>query len=316
MCKSNSGYFSFRCIRIDNIVLKLKFGFKKILLVFVFYITVGILKILSLLPLAFLYVFSDLLFITLFYIICYRRNVVKQNLSQSFKHLKEDEINRIVKNYYKHLSDLIIENIWAISARRESIQKHCRFKNIEVLDQYYDHNKDVIVIMGHLGNWEWSGLSMSCTGKHQLRALYRPIKNKYFDKFFLKFRSRLGGEMIPMNQVLRYMIHRSSKPVCTTFIADQTPSPENAVWIHFLNQETPFFKGYAVISQKYNLPVVMATVNKIRRGYYEIYLQELSSQGDDLVVEFANKLEKEIIKNPSYWLWSHKRWKHQKPVIV
>lgn len=286
---------------------------KKLLQELVFYPVVLIFYLFSWQPLWVLYRYADLLFLFLYYCIGYRRQVVRRNLQHAFPRWDAQKLRHIEKQYYRRLADLIVEDIWALTASGKSISRRCRFLNPEVLDDYAAQGTDTIVVMGHTGNWEWSGLSMSYQGQHQLRALYRPLKNRRFDRFFLHFRSRLGGELVPMQQVVRAMNTPAGKPVCTTFIADQTPPPETALWTMFLNQETPFFTGYAQLAARYGQPVVMAHVTRHKRGYYHIRLEELHHSGDDLVLEFAGKLEGAILGDPPGWLWSHKRWKHRRP---
>jgi KDO2-lipid IV(A) lauroyltransferase len=160
---------------------------------------------------------------------------------------------------------------------------------------------------------------MSCFGRYRLRALYRPLKDPFFNRLFLRFRSHLGGEMIPMQQVARHMLTKSPAPVCTAFIADQTPPPETAFWTNFLHQDTPFFTGYATLGNKTGLPVIMVTLRKIRRGYYTATIDLLTENAAeiapaDLVALYAQKLEASIEEQPAYWLWSHKRWKHKRVV--
>jgi len=290
---------------------------KHILKGLVFYPLAGMLYFISLLPLPLLYGASSAIFYLICYVVKYRRSVVRENLIRSFPDLPLPEIISIEKKYYRHLTDLLVEGVWALTASGRQIQRRCRFENIEALDDHCAQGRDVIVIMGHLGNWEWSGLSMSVSGRHKLRALYRPLKDPFFNRFFLRFRSRLGGQMIPMQQAVRYMIARNEQPVCTTFIADQTPPPETALWTEFLHQDTPFFTGYDAIARKFQLPVVMAIVKKKKRGYYTIRLETMAENAGDLesgrlVRMFAHRLEKAIQEQPAYWLWSHRRWKHKR----
>jgi KDO2-lipid IV(A) lauroyltransferase len=111
-----------------------------------------------------------------------------------------------------------------------------------------------------------------------------------------------------------------NKLTVTTFIADQTPQPETAYWTTFLNQDTPVFKGTEVIAKKLNMPVIYATVKRIKRGVYELHAEMLaehpSETADGEITEMhTRKLERDIIAHPETWLWSHRRWKHKKPVV-
>jgi KDO2-lipid IV(A) lauroyltransferase len=105
----------------------------------------------------------------------------------------------------------------------------------------------------------------------------------------------------------------------TAFIADQTPGPDNAFWTIFLNQDTPVFWGTERIARKIDFPVVYIAVKRLKRGYYTITAEVLAEHPKDTADEQITKLhtarlEKDIREQPEIWLWSHKRWKHKRPI--
>ncbi len=135
----------------------------------------------------------------------------------------------------------------------------------------------------------------------------------------LNMRSRFGTRMIPMKSAFKQMLAHRNELTATVFLADQTPMPENAYWTTFLNQDTPVFKGTEIIAKKLNYPVVYCYVKKIKRGFYEIHAETLvenpaATKEGEISEMHTRRLEKDIIANPETWLWSHKRWKHKRPV--
>lgn len=282
------------------------------------YLVVFFLRVASWLPLWYLQIWSSIGFYILYYIIGYRRKVVRHNLVNAFPEKSPSDIAKIERDYYRHLCDLIIENIWALRASKTSIQKRCRIINHEVLEDLYLKNQNFICLLGHTGNWEWCSLSFSTYQYHHLWALYRPVKNKVFNQLFLNLRSRFGARLVPMNQVWRAMNEPTSNPYVVAFIADQSPVPEYAYWTTFLHQPTGFFNGYEKIAMKKKLPVLYIHFNKISRSRYEIRVEELTSDASNLepneiTQQFVTRLENYIHQQPAYWLWSHKRWKHKPP---
>ena len=58
-------------------------------------------------------------------------------------------------------------------------------------------------------------------------------------------------------------------------------------------------------------------VKRPKRGYYEVtpellFLEPKDTADGEICEKFTKRLEEEIIKEPSTWLWSHKRWKHKR----
>ena len=247
----------------------------------------------------------------------YRKKVVFQNLRNSFPEKSEKEIKLIGKLFYRYLCDLILETLKTISMNKKEMNKRCIIKNISLLKKLYAEKKNIILVMGHYGNWEWGGAAFSLQTDYSLFVIYRPLSNKYFDHLLYKMRTAFGTQLIEMNHTFKEMIRNKQNTNATAFIADQTPPPDHAHWTTFLNQKTPVFKGTELIAKKLNYPIVFINIKRMKRGYYEVYPEMLVENpaltGEGEITELhTKKLEKEIINQPELWLWSHRRWKHKK----
>ena len=287
----------------------------------VFYIALPFIYLISVLPFAVLYLFSDLLFLILFRCVGYRKKVVRQNLRNAFPGKTDEEINVICKAFYHNLCDFMVETFKILTISKKGILERCKFnpESLAVFSKYADEGKSVIMVMGHMGNWEWAGHPFSLLCRQRLVVLYHPLANKYFDRLMYRMRGRFGTRMIPMKTAFKHMLAHKNELTATVFISDQTPMPENAYWTTFLNQDTPVFKGTEVIAKKMNLPVVYCCVKKVKRGYYEMFTETLvenpAATGDGEISEMhTRRLERDIIAQPESWLWSHRRWKYKKPV--
>lgn len=284
-----------------------------------FYLTLPFIYLLSLLPFPVLYLFSDLVFILMYYVIGYRRKVVTENLRNSFPEKSEMEVAELRRKFYRYLSDLFLETFKTISISKNTMLKHCSMdEHSKILFQkYFEEKKNIILVLGHLGNWEWGGNTFSMLCKQQLYVIYHPLENKYFNQLIIGMRTRFGTKLIAMKDTFRDMVTNKNEVNATAFIADQTPPPENAYWTSFMNQDTPIFAGTEKIARKLNYPVVFVNVQRNGRGLYKMSVEVLcenpSSTPEGEITEMhTNKLEKEIRKNPETWLWSHRRWKHKR----
>jgi len=244
------------------------------------------------------------------------------NLRNSFPEKSNTEVEQIARNFEHYLCDMFLETLKTLTVRRSVMLKHCKMSDqaAQLFDKYESLNQHTIIVMGHYGNWEWGGNAFSLTRKTQLYVIYHPLQNKWFDGLVYRMRSRFGTKLIPMRDTLKYMLeNKKGKTSATAFIADQTPHPEKAYWMNFLNQDTPVFMGTEKFAGKLDYPVIYVTINRIKRGYYELNA-ELLCENPKAEVEYeitqrhTAKLESDILKNPEIWLWSHKRWKHKRPV--
>jgi len=286
-----------------------------------YYSALPFLYLISLLPSPLLYLLSDFIFVMLFHVTGYRKKVVTVNLKNSFPEKSESELKAIRKKFYRHLSDLFTETVKSLSMSKEFAIRHCSFSDEakKLFDSYYTQGKSVIVVMGHYGNWEWSESSFSIICQQKPNVIYRPLHNPYWNKYMIRLRERFGARTIPMNDTYREMILRRNEVTATVFVSDQAPPPDHAHWLTFLNQDTPVFKGAELIARKTNYPVVFASVRKQRRGIYQIHAVTLFEESahtaeGEITQAHTKKLEEEINRQPEIWLWSHRRWKHKKPV--
>jgi KDO2-lipid IV(A) lauroyltransferase len=282
-----------------------------------FWISYGLLYLISLLPFRVLYVFSDGLYYLLYYLIGYRKQVVHDNLRRSFPAKNEQERLIIEKTFFRFLADNIIESLKSLSMGKESFQKRFHLKNPEIITQFTDKNQSVLLAMSHYANWEWSAPGLTLQIPVKTILVYKPLSNTAVEKVINGVRSQYGALMVPMKQSIRTIIEHQNEPTITFLVSDQTPSArDNMHFVDFLNQPTAVFKGLEKIAKLTKSPIVYMHVERVKRGYYQAEFSVLESNPlataeDEITENYNKKLENIIQANPAYWLWSHKRWKHK-----
>lgn len=288
---------------------------------FAYYIFYVLNWIITLLPLRVLYIFSDFLFLLLYYFPSYRRKVVISNLRNSFPEKTEEELKCIEKKFYRHLADLFIETLKLVHMSHAEQKKRFTYSNLEIIDKLREEKRDIIAILGHYGNWEWPTLLPHYL-KYKVVIIYKPLQNKYFNDLINKQRSKDGIVLTPMSLVIREILNFRSKKINTlsVFLSDQTPARGDIkFWTTFLNQDTPVYLGAEKVASKYDMAIVFFHIQKVKRGHYNCNIELLFDHTAGLPEHFitethVRKLEETIVKNPEYWLWSHRRWKHKRPV--
>lgn len=286
-----------------------------------YYLFYGINWIITLLPLPVLFVFSDFLYLVLYYVVSYRRNVVATNLKNSFPEKTDKELKIIEKKFYRHLSDILVETFKSTHMTLVNQKKRFTYSNLEIIDKLREEKRDIIAIMGHYNNWEWPTL-LPYYLKYKTIIIYKPLQNKYFNRFINNHRSEHGIVLTPTSQVIREIINCRKNDINTVsvFISDQIPSKGDIkYWTTFLNQDTAEFTGAGKIASKYDMAMVFFHVQKVKRGYYNLNIELLFDHTKGLSEEVitdkhVRRLEEIIKEKPEYWIWSHRRWKHKKPV--
>ena len=274
-----------------------------------------ILYLVSRLPLWFLYGLSDILFFVLYYLVRYRKTVVRTNLANSFPEKTDLERQQIEKKYFRFLADTIFETIklWSISA--SELKKRFKFKNIEEVNRHLKNHKSVLIATGHYANWEWGAPASPLYFEEPLMVIYKSQSNKYFENKINEMRSRFGTIMVPMQQAYRTIVSHKNEPFLAIFLADQTPViQESMFFTPFLNQPTAVFLGVEKIAKKTGQPVLFYYMNRIKRGYHEVIFKTLTEDPKS-TADYENtnlhtaEIDRVIRQRPEFWLWSHKRWK-------
>lgn len=283
-------------------------------------ITFAPLFLLALLPLPVLYLFSDILYVLLYYVLGYRKAVVQSNLKASFPEKSSGELLQIQKEFYKHLADLFVESIKMLHISRQEIAKRCHFTNPEFLDQLYEQKQSAIAVIGHQGNWEWGGLALALRAQQKVLGVYKPLSNRYFNNLMLNIRSQTGMQMVPKDKTIRSVLQYKNECTITALIADQSPTREESdYWTKFLNQDTLVFLGPEKLAKLTGKPVFFCKMTKLKRGHYAVEFIPLFSSAEareayHITNTHVALLEQIIKAQPAYWLWSHKRWKHKKSI--
>ena len=281
------------------------------------YIGIYFLYGLALLPLPVLYAFSTVAYYILYHLVGYRRQVVRENLINSFPEKGLPEILKIEKAYYRYLCDLIFEIIKMPMISKKELQKRYTFTNLHLIEGRLKKGESVIACSAHYGNWEWGMLAFGLNLSETKYVIYKPLNNKIFDSWFYKMRARFGNTPISMKQTLRTVAGSRKKTTVFCFASDQTPVRESANhWLPFLHQTTPVFTGPEKIAMQTNRPVFYLRVSVVKRGFYEVecvpIIEDPSVSNEHEITTAQFKLlEDHINAQPPYWLWSHRRWKHK-----
>ncbi len=275
----------------------------------------------ALLPMSVLYVLSDILYFIVYRVIRYRVRVVRRNMLASFPDKTKRELRRLERAFYHHFADYIVETIKLAHISPEEVLRRAHIKNPEVATKLQEEGqKTVMMLMGHYGNWEWFSASSLVYTDSNLWQIYRPLKNQAVDRLFIFLRTRFGSLGMKKNNTVRDMVtlKRGGENNIVIFIADQTPSKANLhYWTIFLNQDTAILNGAERIARKLDLPVIFLDVEKVRRGYYTVDMKLMTDHAkktaeNEITESYARMTEKMILRNPAYWLWTHKRWKYKR----
>ena len=290
---------------------------------FSYHLLYGFVYLISLLPFWILYGLADFCFVILYYIIRYRRKVVRKNLTSSFPEKSLKEIKKIERQFYRWLCDYFLETMKLLTISPKKLLKHVEYRNVELVEKKYDEGRNCSAISGHYCNWEWfTGLQLSMKKYPQsvLGVIYHPLNSDAFDRLFIDIRSAHGATCVPKKDILRQLItyKKEGRRSLFGYVSDQAPRWMNIhLWLQFLNHETPVFTGGERIMRKMNDAVFFVDIERPCRGKYiftfNLIADEAAKEEEfSITRRFFEMLETNIRRQPAFYLWTHNRWKRTK----
>ncbi|AMC09887.1 lipid A biosynthesis acyltransferase [Lutibacter profundi] len=274
--------------------------------------------LLSILPFRILYFISDCFYLLVYYIIGYRKKVVFTNLTLVLPKKTTKEIIEIQKKFYHHFVDVFIEMIKSFTVSKKEVYKRYKYPNIDFFTELYKDGKSVILLGPHYANWEWI-MSVDSFVNYKGYAAFTKINNPYFNNKILKSREKFGTHLIQTSKLIPEIIYNQKNNIQSMYglLSDQSPQLKKAFyWRNFFGIKVPVHTGGEMLAKKYNMNVVYMNVKKVKRGYYETTFSLITNDAPkhldyELTDIFIDNVEKQVRKQPEYYFWTHKRFKHR-----
>lgn len=279
-------------------------------------IVFAFLKLISRLPFWVLHLKSDFIYLLLYYVIGYRKKVILNNLAIAFPNQTSRENKKIARKFVRHFADFLIESLKTLSISEKELQKRYIYKNQQLIQNQIDAGKSILIVAGHVANWEWLFYYGKVCGIYSWAA-YSPLKNVIFDNLMVTNRERYGSKVFPSKKAANMLVQfaKEGKQFANMLVADQSPTANYKYRAKFFGQNVPFFNGAEAYAKKYHLPVFYVNIQKTARSKYEvefipITLNPQETEESWITSEYIRLMEENIYQAPENYLWSHRRFKH------
>ena len=258
------------------------------------------------------------MFFLIYYIVGYRKKVVLTNLRNSFPEKTEKEIKDISKKYFSNFCDYLAEMLKAFTISETESRVRMQHLNQDLFHDAKAEGKNIILLSGHIFNWEWLNALTTTVPQTKSYPVYRKMSNTFWEKKIRMIRTRFNNSPLEASEVIKHIFRNPNDGDSVyLFVADQTPHVSNVNFgLNFLNQKTPAFIGYDKLSTRIDMAFIYCEMKKVKRGFYQVNYYRIYPDGEkfvqhEVVTKFHKLLENTINKRPDNWLWSHRRWKYQ-----
>lgn len=250
-----------------------------------------------------------------------RRKVVEEQVAASFPERDAAWVTRVARGAYESLGRTTVETAVLPSARPERIlELFHQVEGWEVVEEALAAGRGLILVTGHLGNWELGGAYLAARGI-PLDAIARGQGNPLFDSYLTRTRTRIGMRVIHDQDAVRTTPRSLRDNRAVAFLMDQGVLGLASTWVPFFGRLAKTPRGPAVFALRLGVPVVFATALRQPDGRFRLVFerQQIQDTGnreadvDRIVADYTAMLERWVRTAPEQYFWHHRRWKHRPP---
>ena len=241
------------------------------------------------------------------------KKLVFENIRRALPNISKNELISIYNSMWENYGRVFAEYVFMKKFRNDQLTKNISIEGKEILQEIIIKNQKVIFISGHFSNFELMAMQIEKMGV-KVAAIYRPLNNLYLNSIMEKIRKKY----ICKHQIkkgvggLKELIKLNKEGFSTALMIDQRVS--QGIKSSFFNQEAYTTTIPAQLVKKFGMSVVPIFIERFDEIKFKMTVYKpLSFEENESIENITNKLnrilEKMILKNPNYWIWSHNRWK-------
>jgi KDO2-lipid IV(A) lauroyltransferase len=250
-----------------------------------------------------------------------RRRVVERQIAAAFPEWDAARVDETARAAYENLGRTTIET--AIMARSSPAEIRALFDEPEhwhLLQRAREEGRGIIVVAGHLGNWELGGAYLAAR-ELDFEAVARRMENPLFDAYLTRTRNRAGMKVIYDGDAVRRVPRALRNNATVAFLMDQGAAGLASTWVPFFGRYAKTPRGAAVFALRLGAPVFFVAPVRKSDGRFTLIIEEVpiretgdkDADVDRIVADYTAVLEKWVRREPGQYFWHHRRWKHQRP---
>ena len=241
------------------------------------------------------------------------QKLIHSNIKKAFPKIDEKDLKKITKSMWNNYGRVFAEYMFMKNFRNDKLQNNIEIVGKEILEDIKNSNQKAVFISGHFSNFELMAMQIEKVGI-KLAAIYRPLNNMFLNLVMEKIRKRyicktqikkgIGG----LKQLLKF----SNEGYSTALMIDQRVS--QGIKSNFFNEKAFTTTIPAQLVKKFKIPIVPIFIERYEGIKFKMTINKPIYFSDEQTIEDITSqlneiLEKMVLSDPNYWIWSHNRWK-------
>ncbi len=250
-----------------------------------------------------------------------RRDVVEQQIAAAFPEFPPERVRGVAEASYASLGRTTVEAALMPRLGPDGVLRlFARVDGWDVFEAARAEGRGVIVVTGHLGNWELGGSYVAARGV-PIDGVARQQANPLFDRFLTGTRERLGMRVVWDGDAVRRTPRALREGRAVAFLVDQGAAGLASTWVPFFGRPAKTPRGPAVFALRLGAPVVFGASVRQPDGRFVLGFERVpvAPTGDRerdvhaIVAAYTATLERWVRRHPEQYFWQHRRWKYQPP---
>ncbi len=250
-----------------------------------------------------------------------RRGVVERQIAAAFPDLSTAQVEDLSARSYESLGRTSIETaIMPGTSREQILERVERVEGWDHVERGLAAGKGIILVTGHLGNWEFGGAYFAARGV-PIDVVARGMANPIFEAYVGRTRRKIGMEVIHDKDAVRRTPRALRENRCVAFVSDHDALGLASTFVPFFGRPAKTPRGPAVFALRFEVPVLFVAIVRESNGKYAVLIDPVPVQPtgdreadvDAIVLTYTEMLEAYVRRYPAQYFWQHRRWRRQPP---
>ena len=241
------------------------------------------------------------------------KRLIQSNIKKVFPEIQSAQLNKITSSMWNNYGRVFAEYVFMKNFRNNQLNDSIKIIGNDILEEIKKNNQKVIFVSGHFSNFELMAMQIEKAGV-KLAAIYRPLNNIFVNKIM----ERIRRKYICKTQIkkgiggLKELLKLNKDGYSTALMIDQRVS--QGIKSNFFNEKAYTTTIPAQLVKKFKIPVVPIFIEryediKFKMTVFKPIKFDENQTIEDITNQLNKILEKMIISEPNFWIWSHNRWK-------
>ena len=250
-----------------------------------------------------------------------RRGVTERQIAAAFPNFDAATVRSVAIESYDSLGRVAIEaTVLSRGTKKDVLALFVPSPDFAIVQRAYAAGKGVILLSGHVGNWELSAAYMTANGL-PVDAIARGMANPLSDSYIHRTRERLGVVIMHDKEAVRRVPRSLRDGRLVGVLSDQATVGLASTFVPFFGRPAKTPRGGAVFALRAGVPVICIAAIRQPDGRYQFMAEEIEvvhtgdreHDVDEIMIKFTAILERTVREHPGQYFWQHRRWKHQPP---